>query len=53
MTRVRNWKGKKLPYTFGVVDVWFLLSLIDYLGVGAYLSPRYLVQLATSLVSTW
>src|SRR5262249_3192931 len=48
---VRSWQGKKLPYTLGVLDVAGVLYLIDYLGVGAYVNPRYLVQLITSLLS--
>jgi len=47
--RLRHWKGKKLPYTLGALDVWLFLYLIDYFGVSAYVSPRHLVQ----LVSTW
>src|SRR5262249_51914994 len=50
---VRNWKGKKLPYTFGVLDVMLLLTLIDYLAVGEYVNGRYLAQLVTSWISTW
>lgn len=43
--RLRTWKGKKLPYTLGVVDVSCLLYLIDWLGVGEYVSLRNLVRL--------
>ena len=46
---VRNWKGRKLPYTFGVLDLYAALYLIDYLGVGTYANPRYLYQLIASL----
>jgi hypothetical protein len=49
LDRLRNWKGKKLPYTLGALDVWLFLYLIDYLGMSAYVSPRNLVQ----LVTTW
>ena len=45
---VRNWKGRKLPYTFGVVDVSCLLAAMDFLGVGDYVSPRQLVQLVAT-----
>ena len=41
---VRAWKGKKLPYTLGAVDVWMLMCLVDYLGVGEYFSTLALVQ---------
>ena len=51
VARIRGWRGKKLPYTLGVVDVWLLLYAIDYFGVGDYFSARRLVQVVTSLVS--
>lgn len=47
---VREWQGKKLPYTFGAVDVWMLMSVIDYLGVGQYLSAVTLIQ---TLLAYW
>jgi len=31
---VRAWKGRKLPYTFGVIDVSVLLYLVDHFGLG-------------------
>jgi hypothetical protein len=46
---VRSWKGRKLPYTLGVLDVSGLLYLIDYLGAGEYANVRHLVQMATAL----
>jgi hypothetical protein len=42
--RVRAWKGQKLPYTMGALDVSLVLLLIDHLGVGQVLSARALVQ---------
>jgi hypothetical protein len=45
---LRDWKGKTLPYTFGVLDVSFVFYLIDTLGVGEYVSPRHLGQLLSS-----
>jgi hypothetical protein len=36
--RVKAWKGKKLPYTFGVVDVSCLLYTIDTLGFGRHIN---------------
>jgi hypothetical protein len=45
---LRSWKGKKLPYTFGAVDVLFVLGLIDYLGFSEVVSVRALVHLLTS-----
>jgi hypothetical protein len=46
--RLRGWRGKKLPYTFGVLDVSFVLYVIDYLGVGEYVSARHLVEVVTT-----
>ena len=46
---VRSWKGRKLPYTFGALDVSMLLALIDYFGVGEVVSVRNLLQLVTGL----
>jgi hypothetical protein len=46
---VRNWKGKKLPYTLGVLDVWLLLYLIDYFGAGQYVSARNVIDYVASL----
>jgi hypothetical protein len=36
--RVKGWKGKKLPYTFGVVDVSCLLYAIDSAGVARHVN---------------
>ena len=36
--RVKGWKGKKLPYTLGVVDVSCLLYAIDMAGVGRHVN---------------
>jgi hypothetical protein len=46
---LRAWKGRKLPYTLGVLDVAGLLYLVDYLGAGEYANVRHLVGLATTL----
>jgi hypothetical protein len=48
---IRDWKGKKLPYTFGVLDVSFVLALIDYLGAGEYVSARRLVEVVSMLLN--
>lgn len=48
---VGNWKGKKLPYTFGVLDVSALMVLVDHLGVGEVMNVRHLVQLVQSLMT--
>ncbi|MCI0685441.1 MAG: hypothetical protein L0Y71_25350 [Gemmataceae bacterium] len=41
---VRNWKGQKLPYTLGVLDVWIVLYLIDHFGFGDVIQPRQVVE---------
>ena len=51
VARIRGWKGKTLPYTLGVVDVSFVLYLIDYFGVGQYVSAHNLVRWVTALIS--
>ena len=45
--RVRNWKGRKLPYTFGVLDFAGALALIDYFGAGHYVNARAMLQAVT------
>jgi hypothetical protein len=51
LTALREWKGRKLPYTLGAVDVSCLLWLIDELGVGRYANFRYLAEQVTSLLA--
>jgi hypothetical protein len=46
-----TWKGKKLPYTLGAVDLWLLFSVIDTLGVGEFVSARLVLDLAMSLLT--
>lgn len=48
---LRNWKGKKLPYTFGVLDVAMTLALVDYLGMGEYLNAHTLVESVKTLLA--
>src|SRR5262249_18475036 len=43
--RARGWKGRKLPYTFGVIDVASVLWVIDRLGFGDYVSATRLFEL--------
>lgn len=50
VTKVRTWRGQKLPYTCGVLDVWMVLTLLDYLGVGEYAGTREAVRWVTNLV---
>jgi hypothetical protein len=45
---LRAWKGRKLPYTFGALDVACAMSLIDYFGAGQYVN-RHLFEALTSL----
>jgi hypothetical protein len=48
LTAVREWKGRTLPYTMGVLDVSGALYLIDYLGVGRWINFQNIVQLLSS-----
>lgn len=48
--RVKNWKGKKLPYTMGVVDVSLVLTALDYFWAGEYVNVRTLYDAVASLV---
>ncbi len=47
--RLRAWKGRKLPYTFGALDVAAAMGLIDYLGAGHYLNVRHLAEMIVAL----
>jgi hypothetical protein len=47
--RLKGFRGKKLPYTFGVLDFAGTLALIDYLGAGRYVNARGLVEAVTAL----
>ena len=51
LTAVRNWKGTKLPYTLGAIDVWLLLSLVDHMGAGQYVSARIVMDRVTAWLS--
>jgi hypothetical protein len=46
--RVRGWKGFKLPYTFGALDVASVLWAIDHFGFGDHVSVRHLFELIRS-----
>jgi hypothetical protein len=48
---VRSWKGRKLPYTFGVVDVSLLMYAFDRYGLNEYVSLEALQQLAGTLLA--
>jgi hypothetical protein len=51
--RVRNWRGKKLPYTLGAMDVWLAMSLVDYLGMGQVISVQRVYETVSAQVSTY
>jgi hypothetical protein len=46
-----TWKGKKLPYTLGAVDLWLIFSVIDTLGVGEFVSVRRVFDLAVEMLT--
>lgn len=49
VTTLREWQGKKLPYTMGAVDVYMVLWLIDHFAVGEYLSTWRIAQIVIAL----
>jgi len=49
VANLKSWKGKKLPYTFGAVDVACVLGLVDYLGIQDYVSVHALIHYLTGL----
>lgn len=51
VARLRDWKGRKLPYTMGVLDVSGALYLIDYFGVGQYINFQNMMQMVTTLMA--
>jgi hypothetical protein len=48
---VRAWKGRKLPYVVGVLDVLLVLGTLDYLGYREQLSAQAVIDFLSSLVS--
>jgi hypothetical protein len=44
VTLLRAWKGKKLPYTMGALDVWLVLYFIDRFGAPDAFSPRHVMD---------
>lgn len=50
LANLRHWKGQKLPYTLGAVDVWLALALIDHAGVGRFVSARRLFDAVLATV---
>jgi len=49
LNRLRAWKGKKLPYTLGALDIWLVLSAIDMAGMSQYFNARMLVEWVMTL----
>ena len=44
LQRMRSFKGTKLPYTMGAVDVWLAMTAIDLAGFGQYVNARVLLD---------
>jgi hypothetical protein len=51
--RVRNWKGQKLPYTMGAMDVWLAMWLVDYFGMGKVVSAQRLYETVSANVTAY
>ena len=51
VAQVHGWKGRKLPYLVGALDVLLVLGTLDYLGYREQLSAQAVVDFLTSLVS--
>ena len=49
VTTLRNWKGQKLPYTLGALDVWLVLYAIDRVSFGDLVDPRQVIDLVVGL----
>lgn len=48
--RVRDWKGKKLPYTFGALDVSAFLYALDTLGARDFVNVRLVLDQLVSWI---
>jgi len=48
---VQRWKGRKLPYTMGLLDMGVVLYLVDRFGVGQYLSFDRLSETVATLMT--
>jgi hypothetical protein len=51
VSRARAWKGKKLPYTMGALDVSAVFYLADRLGAADLVNLRHLAEQVAALVS--
>jgi hypothetical protein len=49
--RVRNWKGQKLPYTMGALDIWLGMWLVDWLGMGQVMSAQRVYETIVAYVT--
>ena len=47
VARLRAWKGRKLPYTLGALDVWLAMYLVDRFG------PFTFTRQAIDAVTAW
>ena len=50
VSAVRGWKGRKLPYVVGALDVLLVLGTLDYLGYREQLSAQAVIDFVSSLV---
>ncbi len=51
VARVRSWKGRKLPYTMGVLDVSSAMVVVDRFGLGHYVSVERLTELFSRAIN--
>jgi hypothetical protein len=51
LARVRACKGRKVPYTFGVLDVASTMYLVDRFGLGEYLNFDRLAELVNTCLT--
>src|SRR5262249_26098150 len=49
VSRLRAWKGRRVPCALGVVDVIAAICLVDYLTQGELVSLRQLVGLVSAV----
>jgi hypothetical protein len=52
VSRVQGWNGKKLPYTFGVLDVSAVLYGVDYLGASRHVNLASAWHWITTMISS-
>jgi hypothetical protein len=49
--RVRSWKGRKLPYTLGVLDVSTAMYLVDRYGLAEYVNPERVMEVVNTYIN--